>query len=196
MEGKRGKGKIPYIFIGVSLFLLVSIMGSLMLMDNFRRVQREDEIRTMARLITARQTYREVIYSRKTIFIVDKRVLFAADFTVEAGVDLEKCRLSRDRKGRMTLYLPPVEIFRIDCDETSINQFYFKEQFSTLRYSDYSAIIEEEKESIREELRQSDLIERAQNNARLILKEMWAEGYQSDIQLTFLPSLEEESFGE
>ena len=139
----------------------------------WKRLERfEDEICAMARLVTARQVYREVIYSEKKILISEKRVLFSVLFTVDAGFDLKKCRMERDWMGGVVIFLPPPEIFSIDCDETSINQYIAKEQFSTIRYSDYAEIIGEEKGRIREEASRSDLMIRAEDNARALLEEM------------------------
>ena len=126
--------------------------------------QLEDRVQRMERLITARQTYREVIYTERKLLLSDKRVLFSLIFTVEAGFKLENCRVEKQSDGGVIVYLPPVEILSIDADETSIKQYFAKEQFSMIRFSDFSSVIEKEKERILEEARLSGLKNRALSN--------------------------------
>lgn len=157
-------------FLPLALFILLSLLVFVLIGLSHReiKVERlgviEDRIHSMEQLVSARQTYREVVYSEKKILLSDKRVLFSLIFTVEAGFPLQKCRLEKGFGNRVTLYLPPVQILSIDSDETSIKQYFVKEQWATVRFSDYVSIIEEEKERILWEARQSGILIRAESN--------------------------------
>ena len=142
--------------------------------NNIHRLEiLEEKIRTLSRLTGARQSYREVIYLEGERAFARKEVLFSAVFTVEAGVNLEKCRFVRSRRGDTVLYLPPVEIFPVDCDETSIEQYYSRERFTRIRSSDIDAVLVDEKKRIMEEARRSDLSARAEKNIKEILGEIF-----------------------
>jgi hypothetical protein len=125
----------------------------------------EDRVQRMEQLVTARQTYREVIYTEKKLLLADKRVLFSLIFNVEAGVRLENCRVVKQPGGGVIVYLPPVEILSIDADESSIKQYFVKEQLTPVRFSDFSTVVNEEKEQILIEARASGLENRAEANA-------------------------------
>ncbi|MDC7224619.1 MAG: DUF4230 domain-containing protein [Spirochaetales bacterium] len=187
MERKR-IGTIYLISILIfSLVIPLAIGMGANRMEIHRLKRLESEIQSMARLITARQTYRDVIYSEKSKILTDKRLLFSVAFTLDAGVDLEHCRIAWDRKQGKILYLPPVEIFSVDCDETSIKQYFAKEQFTSIRFSDYSLILEKEKEQLLREARQSDLIARARYNSVILLEEILSSRGGEDIHIRFAP---------
>jgi hypothetical protein len=155
------------------VFLFLGIMGIsvyfLIYRANREHTQRleliEDRVQRMEQLVTARQTYREVIYTEKKLLLADKRVLFSLIFNVEAGVRLENCRVVKQPGGGVIVYLPPVEILSIDADESSIKQYFVKEQLTPVRFSDFSTVVNEEKEQILIEARASGLENRAEANA-------------------------------
>ncbi|MBN2627863.1 MAG: DUF4230 domain-containing protein [Spirochaetales bacterium] len=130
----------------------------------------EEKISLQSHLVTARQTYREVIYTKITAGPMAKELLFSADFAVEAGVDLSRCRLKRNWKGQLVLILPPVQIFSVDFVEDSIQEYVAWEFLARINQKDYLPLIAEEKSLLREEALQSELIPRAENNVRSFLR--------------------------
>jgi hypothetical protein len=161
---------LPIVFLSLIILMLV-LTGTLARSRERTRLDTlEEKISLQSRLVTARETYREVIYSESSTLFTDKKLLFSADFTVEAGVDLRQCRLRRNWKGQLVLLLPSVRIFSIDCEEDTIQEYIAREFLTKITYSDYAPFIEEEKSRLREEALRSDLIPRAENNVRSFLR--------------------------
>ncbi|MDC7220920.1 MAG: DUF4230 domain-containing protein [Spirochaetales bacterium] len=171
--GKIRIGLYPFLII-LLLFLFLA-GGAAFSRDRSETVRLEtleNEIQSMAKLITGKQVYREVIYLEKGRFLTDKRVLFSVEYVLKAGIDLEKCRIEKRRREGVILYLPPVEIFHIDCDESTIEEYFLKEQLGRIKLSDYDSLIEEEKVRLREEALASDFRTRAKIQAADILEEL------------------------
>jgi len=98
------KGRIPP-------HLLIPLLGALVLVLSFfvsqqrirenRRHRVEDRIGSMARLVTARQTYREIFYSKdKRWGVFSKQYLFSVVFNAEAGVDMDDTSSMSTMPGR------------------------------------------------------------------------------------------------
>ena len=187
MEKKREFSILAILFSCLAFSLALG--GLCRIQQNRNDVHRlemlEEEIRGMSRITAARQSYREVIYSEGVRALARKEVLFSAVFSVEAGVNLEKCRFVRKRRGYTVLYLPPVEIFSVDCDETSIEQYFHYERFTRICFSDYADVLAGEKERILEEARQSDLSARAEENIKDILGGIFRSAGKEDIVIRF-----------
>lgn len=169
-DKKKGHAKGILILLGatvmVCLVTLLVILGmrKAVLSREGELADLENRVRRMDRLVTARQTYREVFYREVKGFLTDKRVLFSVLIDVEAGIDLGKCRVESLPGDRVTVFLPPPRILSIDADESSIEQIFKKEQWAPLRYSDFSHIVEGEKERLRGEAADSGLLNRAEVN--------------------------------
>jgi hypothetical protein len=118
-------------------------------------------------LVTASQTYRDVIYAERRRFLADKRLLFTIDYDVTAGVDFRKGLEIRVREdGTWEVTMPAAEILEVDADDASIEEIFIKETLGTIRLSDYMPVILDEREAIRNAAEAGDLLERAEANAR------------------------------
>ena len=108
-----------------------------------------EELTRINELITCRQTYRSVFYTRiKENFIQERTLLFTADFHVTAGIDLSRGFTIRSSGRGISLILPAAEILFIDADDTTLEQVLIRERFSSVTTGDYLPLLTEEKENI------------------------------------------------
>lgn len=127
-------------------------------------------IRNLEELVTARQIFRDVIYTEvRENFIVDKRSLFTINYVVTAGSDLSGGISLKSKRGRISLVYPYPRILGIDADESSIDQFFSVERFGKIKQSDYLNALYDEKERIRKEALDSGILERADMNLRNLI---------------------------
>lgn len=164
-----------YILFGLPAAALV-LLVSMEIRD--RKLDSANErIRNLEELVTARQVYRDVIYTEvKENFIVDKRALFTINYVVTAGSDLSGGVNIKTDNRKITLVYPYPEILSVDADENSIDEYFSLERFGKLKQSDYLNIIYDEKERIRKEALDSGILERADMNLRNLLKGILTEG--------------------
>lgn len=147
----------------------------------------EDKIEAMGELTTIRQVYRNVIYTETShLFnIVNKRLLFAVDYHIEAGVNLREAELSLLPSGEIMIVLPKPEIFSIDAKETSIEQIFSKEQLAVNRQSDYMPAIIEEKENMEKYALESSLLQKASDKAEDILTRLFRLSGFEDVSFSY-----------
>lgn len=133
-----------------------------------------NQIEEIKELITARQIYREIIYSKETkdilwIPILNKEFLISLDYNITAGIDISKGYKITKAHREVTITLPRAEILSIDADDTSIKQYFIKERFSKLQRDDYFIMIQESKKKILEGESIKTLLAESENNAKDIL---------------------------
>ncbi|MBN2657008.1 MAG: DUF4230 domain-containing protein [Spirochaetales bacterium] len=129
-----------------------------------------DRIRNLQELVTARQIYRNVIYTEvRENLIVDKRSLFTINYIVTAGVDLSSGFSLKAEENRIVVSYSSPRIFSIDADESSIDEYFALERFGRIKQSDYLDTVYDEKERIRKEAVDSELLERADRNLQSLI---------------------------
>lgn len=134
-----------------------------------------NKIEQLQQLVTAKQIYREIIYSKETkdflwIPLVNKEFLFALDYTITAGIDISKGYNITDENEYKIITLPRAEIISIDADDTSIHEYFAKQRFSKLNRDDYFELIEESKQTIISGESIEELLRESEENARLLLE--------------------------
>jgi len=130
-----------------------------------------EELRRISELVTCRQTYRSVFYtSTKQNFIQERTLLFTAEFRVAAGLDLAEGFELETRGRRAEVLLPPGRILSIDADDTSLEQVFIRERFSTVTTGDYLPLLTGEKDMIRQKAEESGLSRRAEDRAAGIIR--------------------------
>lgn len=164
--------------IALTLLLLILISSVLYFFINNRQVKNEiihNKIVKVKELATAKQIYREIIYSKKTrdifwIPVTEKEFLISVDYSIIAGIDLSKGYQIVHKPGYTLVTLPRGEVLSIDALDSTIKEYYIKEVLTSIKRNDYFTPINESKESILESESIKELLIQCENNAREILK--------------------------
>lgn len=164
------------------IFIIIIIISTLILLSYFylnkRRIIEEEivysKILQMQELATAKQIYKEIIYSQTTgdflwLPVSKKEFLISLDYSVTAGIDINKGYRITRKRGFILITLPKGEILSIDALDTSIKQYFVKERFSSINKEDYFRPINESKKSILEGEEVKNLIIQCEENAAHIL---------------------------
>lgn len=165
--------KVAGTWIVISLLVIAFAAVSLFLSLEFRDRKLEaygERIRNLEEIVTARQIYRNVIYTEiKENLIVDKRSLFTIEYIVSAGVDLSTgVTISVSDNAVHISYSYP-QVLGIDADESSIDEYFSLQRFGKLKQSDYLNIIYDEKERIEADSLNGGLLERADKNLQNLI---------------------------
>lgn len=112
-----------------------------------------NQIEKIEDLITAKQIYREILYSKETkdflwIPLSNKEFLISINYIVIAGIDISKGYNVNIKNDVTTITLPHSQILSIDADDSSIKEYFIKERFSDLYRDDYFSMIKDSKEKI------------------------------------------------
>lgn len=172
--------KLQHVIILIFTLTLLSIAVLVSLNIHGQKKERIlvlNKIEQLQQLVTAKQIYREVIYSKETkdflwIPLKNKEFLFALDYIITAGIDISKGFKVEDRDGYKLITLPKAEIFSIDADDTSIKEYFIKQRFSKLNRDDYFQLIKESKLSILSGDSINTLLIESEVNAKTLLKSL------------------------
>lgn len=171
--------KLVGTWIIISLFAIAIALLFFFLSLEYRDRKLEaygERIRNLEEIVTARQIYRNVIYTEiKENFIVDKRSLFTIEYVVSAGVDLSTGVTIDVSNNTVRITYPNPEILSIDADESTIDEYFSLQRFGKLKQSDYLNIIYDEKERIEEDALNGGILERADKNLQNLIKGMLKE---------------------
>lgn len=175
MRKKISRSTIVFVLILIAaalMFFFLSLEYRDRKLETFER-----RIRNLEELVTARQIYRNVIYTEiKENLIVDKRALFTIDYIVTAGVDLSSgVRILAESNSIKVLY-PRPEIFSVDADESSIDEYFSLQRFGKLKQSDYLNILYDEKIRIEEDALNGGILDRADKNLRSLIRSLLKKG--------------------
>jgi hypothetical protein len=162
---------------------LISALVSLLLIgcmpvSEVETVRMEDRIESLLQLHTYEHRYRDLVYfgeEKSFLFIktVDRAVLFSVDIRVTAGLDLsDGVTLTPDRfeHDRIYVRLPPATILTVDADESSIEEYFLREQGGRIGLLELSDQIESAKARTEEEAIERGILEQADANARSIVR--------------------------
>lgn len=166
-------------------------------------VEVERRIRDLLQLHTQEHVYRDIVYfgeERSFLFFrtMDRRLLFSVNFRVRAGIDLsEGLRIIPDSvdPGRLYIRLPAAEILLVDADETSINQYFLREQGGRITWLEYSDQLEGARERIRQEAIDRGILEQAEQTAVRVLRNFFALAGFSSVEFDIAPREDEELQG-
>lgn len=142
------------------------------------RTRLEAGIRDLLELRTVEQIYRAVGYisQEKSVLIfktVDRQLLYAINIRVQAGIDLTRgLQVVPDRFGRgsVTVTLPPATVLSVDADESSIRQYFSREQGGAVSLLDYGDQIAELKNQTEQDAVNRGILARAEANARKLVE--------------------------
>lgn len=140
-------------------------------------------------LATSKMMYRGLVtYTSGNIELWDKKSFqMIYDSEIKAGVDMSKADVSMDGK-KISIVLPAAKIQDVSIDPDSIK--IYDQKYSLLNWSDRrdtSAAMSEAKDDAREAAEKSDMTEQADEQARAIVKQMFAvidgqDGYEVDVK--------------
>lgn len=141
-------------------------------------VRLERQIESLLELHTYEHIYRDLVYfgeERSFLFIktVDRAVLFSVEISVRAGIDLsERFELEADRSApdRVAVRLPAATILSVDVDETTIQEYFLREQGARIGLLEISGRLEHAKERIAAEAVERGILAEAQANARQLVR--------------------------
>jgi len=138
----------------------------------------------MGTLLTAEYDFTDVISysSTKKLFsielgITESSYIVSYDGVVTAGVDFKGIALRQDKDaGIITVTLPPAQIMNVDIDPESFQLHSEKTGLGNpLSVADFNSSIVELEQSAREKATERGILEKAGENARLIVRSFIAE---------------------
>ena len=148
------------------------------------------QIRSILELPAYEHVYHEVIYlGEESRFLGirtrDKRLLFSLDMRVQAGLNLEESiRLRPGNNGSIEVTLPPPAILLIDADEESIHQYFILERGGAITQTEFYREIEASKAAIMQDAISRGILQKAQENAREIVRSILAGIGYTEIRFT------------
>ena len=143
------------------------------------------QLKSCSDLATSKMMYRGLLtYESGNIDLWDKKsfnMIYDAD--IKAGVDMAKAKVSMDGK-KIDIVLPQAKIQDVSVDPDSVK--IYDQKYSLLNWtdrSDTSTAMSKAKQDARKAAEQSDIVKQANEQARKIVKQMFAvidgqDGYQ------------------
>jgi len=167
----------------ITAFLFICLLIGTLIIPSACRAEAEkrispirQQIRGVLEIPSYEHIYREVIYlGKENSFLgfktLDQRLLFAVDMRVQAGIRLDRgFELRSSGRRKIDILLPPAEILLIDADEESIEQFFLLERGGSITHTEYYDEIELSKEAVREDAIRRDILHKAEENARALIR--------------------------
>lgn len=168
--------KKTFIISGTIIIFLISIY----FLFNYRKTRQINnkvlnQIEQIEDLITAKQIYREILYSKETkdflwIPLSNKEFLISVNYIVTAGIDISKGYEVNRQNNIITITLPKADVLSIDADDSSIKEYFIKKRFSELYRDDYFSMIQESKEEILKGESIKILLEESEKSAKTVLE--------------------------
>lgn len=160
-----------------------------------------DRVRNVLQMETTEFIYRDLVYQSISDSLLgmstrDTRVLAEVKIHVVAGVDIrEGMKISMDAtdpSGPVTkVLLPRARILLVDADESSIRQFMIREykfmDDGRMSLLAFGRKLRENKETIKRDALSRGILERAENNARLVVTKILNLSGISRVQVEFPP---------
>lgn len=139
----------------------------------------QESITSVLTLHTAEYVYREVVYfgEQNSIFGIiplnDRRILFSVDISVRAGVDLQdRLEVSLTPGRVLNIYLPPGEILYSDVDESTIHQYFIREQGRSISWLEVQDLMGQVKSELEMFALERGIINQAERKARELIRQM------------------------
>jgi len=164
--------------LGTAAALALISVVSCAPITRFDSVEVELQLSTLLELHTHEHIYRDVVYfgeEKSFLFLrtVDRRILFSIDIRVSAGLDLASgLRVTPDETDRSRVYvqLPAARILNVDADETSIKQYFIREQGGSIGLFELTDQLEEVKQRVANDAIERGILDTAQQNAERIVR--------------------------
>lgn len=174
-----------YIIYLMTVLLFIPAAGC----DQYRRPDipaMETRIREICEIPGYEHIYRDIIYlDEKTSFlaipVVDKRLLFAVDVRIQAGLDLnDGFTVQPVTRDTVRVTLPAPQILLADADEQSIRQYFLKEYGGRVSRLEYYDEIERKKGELVDDAIERGILSRAEANVHKIIENfLHLSGYET-----------------
>ncbi len=182
-----------------AVFLVLSSCGP---SQSERLTSLEAKVRNLAELHTFEHTYRDVVYlgeQRQFLFFrtMDRQLLFSVNIRVRAGVDLRQGVSVLPGEGRRSVLVrvPAPTILLVDADEESISQYFVRERGGAIGLLEVGAEIEAVKEQVAADAIGRGILDRARENAREVLENLFLQAGFESVTITFGPTEPDELRG-
>ncbi len=182
-----------------AVFLVLSSCGP---SQSERLTSLEAKVRNLAELHTYEHTYRDVVYlgeQRQFLFFrtMDRQLLFSVNIRVRAGVDLRQGVSVLPGEGRRSVLVrvPAPTILLVDADEESISQYFVRERGGAIGLLEVGAEIEAVKEQVAADAIGRGILDRARENAREVLENLFLQAGFESVTITFGPTEPDELRG-
>lgn len=156
----------------------------------------EERLSKCSSLTTARLDYRGIVhYSDGNIQYIDKKSFsMIYDAQIKAGIDLSQAKVEL-QKDKITIILPKPTIQDIIIDSNSL-EFYDEKAalFNWKDRSDTAKAIQYAKEDALEKANQTDILEQASNQAKLVIETLIlpiTEDKENEYQIEFIEKIDE-----
>lgn len=190
---ERGTRAVPLLVVlSVILATACALLGA-KIVESSRKPSIDEttvttQLKSCSDLATSKMMYRGLLtYESGSIDLWDKKSFqMIYDANIKAGVDMSKAKVSMDRK-KIDIVLPAATIQDVSVDPDSIK--IYDQKYSLLNWtdrSDTSAAMSQAKRDARKAAEQSNIAEQADEQARKIVKQMFAvidgnDGYQINV---------------
>ncbi|MBU8912831.1 MAG: DUF4230 domain-containing protein, partial [Spirochaetales bacterium] len=142
----------------------------------------QEQLTDLLELHTHEHIYRDVVYfgeEKSFLFIrtVDRRILFAINIRVRAGIDLGRgFTIAQDSSDPERIYvqLPAAEILSVDADEKSIHEYFIREQGGRIGLLEMTEQLAEVKTRTEADAVKRGILGKAETNARNIVRNFLA----------------------
>ena len=182
-----------------AVFLVLSSCGP---SQSERLTSLEAKVRNLAELHTYEHTYRDVVYlgeQRQFLFFrtMDRQLLFSVNIRVRAGVDLRQgvSVLPGEARRSVLVRVPAPTILLVDADEESISQYFVRERGGAIGLLEVGAEIEAVKEQVAADAIGRGILDRARENAREVLENLFLQAGFESVTITFGPTEPDELRG-
>jgi hypothetical protein len=164
--------------VGLLAVLVLVFVGGCLPVSRTELVRMENRIDSLLELHTYEHIYRDLVYfgeEKSFLFIktVDRALLFSVNIRVRAGIDFAQgVTLTADRRSPDRIYvrLPEPRVLGVDADESSIQEYFIREQGGRIGLLEISDQLDEAKRRTEEEAIERGILEQADANAREIIR--------------------------
>ncbi len=165
-------------FQAAALLIVLLLLAGCAPAVRFDTVSIQEQLTDLLELHTYEHIYRDVVYfgeekSFLGVRTVDRRVLFAIDIRVRAGIDLQRgFIIAQDKSNPERIYvqLPAAEVLSVDADEKSIHEYFIREQGGRIGLLEMTEQLAEVKTRTEADAIERGILGKAEANARLIVR--------------------------
>lgn len=153
-----------------------------------------EEIGSLRRLTGSEYRYRDVVYYSEETRLLGiptgrHEVLFSVDIVVRAGVDLSRGFTAETGEdgARLFITLPAAEIFLVDAEEDSIEQYFSVERLGRLDWLDVGDELTRAKDANRDDAIERGILSTAEAQARNVLIDLARSAGFDSAEIRFRP---------
>jgi len=152
----------------------------------------EQGLTDLLELRTYEQVYHAVGYLNRQQSIlffktIDRELLYAVDIHIQAGIDLRtgvRIVESPFDRGVLTVFLPAARVLISDADESSIRRYFSRSLGGEVSLLEYGDQIAELKQRAEQQAVDSGILQRAEENARAVVRSYLLQAGVREVRFT------------